>query len=121
MGLDTTHNCWHGSYSGFSSFRAAVAEAAKEQYGYEPDYHLDAHPGRAYQGWWDNDHPYGDALDVLFIHSDCDGYIFPDHGRELALRLEPLVPLVGEWGERLQEFITGLIDAAEEWEVVGFH
>lgn len=28
MGLDTTHNCWHGGYGRFMVWRAALAEAA---------------------------------------------------------------------------------------------
>ena len=28
MGLDTTHNAWHGSYTGFTRWRQAVAKAA---------------------------------------------------------------------------------------------
>jgi hypothetical protein len=28
MGLDTTHDCWHGSYGGFNRWRNAIAAAA---------------------------------------------------------------------------------------------
>ena len=28
MGLDTTHDCWHGSYSAFAIWRKKLAEAA---------------------------------------------------------------------------------------------
>ena len=118
MGLDTSHNCWHGSYSTFGAFRDAVAIAAKDQYGYEPDY--TAHPIRCYYGWWDADHPYADVLDVFFVHSDCEGYIFPVDAERLADRLKPLRQHVGEWKDRLQAFIDGLESAADEWEIVEF-
>ncbi|QGH79670.1 hypothetical protein SEA_MINNIE_81 [Mycobacterium phage Minnie] len=28
MGLDTTHDCWHGAYGGFARFREVVGRAA---------------------------------------------------------------------------------------------
>ncbi len=28
MGLDTSHDCWHGAYSAFGRWRRAIAEAA---------------------------------------------------------------------------------------------
>jgi hypothetical protein len=28
MGLDTTHNCWHGAYSAFMRWRQEIAKAA---------------------------------------------------------------------------------------------
>lgn len=136
MGLDTSHNCWHGSYSGFSRFRDAVAEAAKTHYDYTPNY--EGHPMRAFLGWWDNDwhgtkddpssHFYGDILDVFFIHSDCDGFIFPQQAEALADRLAPLVDHLSDEGDkgytmrdRLRQFIDGLRKAADEYEIVDFH
>ena len=135
MGLDTSHDCWHGPYSAFARFRDAVAVVAKEHYGYEPDY--DAHPLRAYSGWWDfeltdgrrdpDHHGYVDPLDVFFIHSDCDGWIFPHDGRKLADRLDPLVGYLDDedkgWPTDralLRRFIAGLRLAAENWEIVEF-
>lgn len=123
MGLDTTHNCWHGAYSLFEKFRGAVAVAAHEKYGYTPDYQ--AHPHRAFMGWWDRDHDYTDILDVFFVHSDCDGYIFPQHADELATKLRGLLPLLdgeGPWSPRvlLQQFINGLLEAANQWQIIEF-
>ena len=37
MGLDTTHDCWHGAYLAFSRWRDQLAEVA----GYT--FHKDAH------------------------------------------------------------------------------
>jgi hypothetical protein len=128
MGLDTTHNCWHGSYSTFKAFRENVRDAAQSHLGYTPDY--DAHPERAFYGWWDKDHNFTDILDVFFIHSDCEGWVFPTHARPLAARLELLVPHVSDddgWSPefstrgRLVTFIAGLRAAADNWEVVVFH
>lgn len=135
MGLDTSHNCWHGSYGGFKMFRDEVAVAAKVHYGYKPDYK--GHPMRAFLGWWDNDwdgtagdpssHFYGDILDVFFVHSDCDGYIFPMQARPLADALDALVGYMVEddpnWSprSRLRQFVAGLRAAADEYEIVTFH
>lgn len=133
MGLDTTHNCWHGPYSSFKQFREAVAEAALEHYGYTPNY--DGHPHRAYQGWWDHPemekldprdvhHYWDDPLDVFFIHSDCDGYIFPQDAGPLSDRLDALVGYLDDgpfgWRPILVQFIAGLRIAEEFWEVVSF-
>lgn len=120
MGLDTSHDCWHGSYSGFSAFRDVCATAAQEVFGYWPSY-VD-HPARAYQGWWDADHPYEHILDVFFVHSDCDGYIFPNDIEDLIPALEQLGPKIDpDWRERLDEFIAGLRRASLDWEIVVYH
>lgn len=134
MGLDTSHNCWHGPYSAFKRFREAVADAAKEHRGYEPSY--DGHPFRAFMGWWDfshdyerepDHHPYADPLDVFFVHSDCDGWIFPGDADVLADNLEPLLGYMStdelDWAvhrDRLREFIEGLRSARDNWEPVAF-
>ena len=131
MGLDVSHNCWQGPYPDFAKFREAVAAVAKAYYGYEPEY--DAHPPRAFLGWWDNrfptatgGHRYTDALDVFFIHSDSEGWIFPQDAGALAARLEPLLDHLGDdqrpasprkW---LEQFIAGLREASELYEVVEF-
>lgn len=115
-------------------FRNAVAVAAKKQYGYEPDYSI--HPYRAYMGWWDPPnivddyrsdaikegfHPYGDPLDVFFVHSDCEGWIFPEDAGPLADRLEGLTDLLGDWNKSLKRFVAGLRKAEQAWEIVRFH
>lgn len=129
MGLDTSHNCWHGPYSAFKRFRDAIADAAKKVDGYEPDY--DAHPWRAYAGWWwegpDEGNTRTHPLDVFFVHSDCDGYIFPQDALDLIPALErvgahvegELRPGV-EMRKALDQFIQGLRDAVDEWEIVEF-
>lgn len=124
MGLDTTHNCWHGPYSKFKRFRDAVAVAARDYYGYEPDFEV--HPARAYQGWWDEEHEASNVLDVFFVHSYCDGYIFWQDQKPLADKLLPLVPLLGteggynDWGKLLLQFILGLNKAYEDGEIIEF-
>ena len=36
MGLDTTHDCWHGSYGAFSRWREQLAIAAGYTFSYQP-------------------------------------------------------------------------------------
>lgn len=141
MGLDVSHDCWHGAYSAFSRWRNAVAEAA----GYEiaevkfrdggalnfarDTYLLDyGHlADKNYQGDWDE--PPTDPLMVLLAHSDCDGWIHAEHAGPLADRLTELLPLlpegdggghIGNWHEKTQRFIDGLRLAAEHGEDVKF-
>jgi hypothetical protein len=137
MGLDTSHDAWHGAYSAFSRWRNHVATAA----GYKivrntsngwvhdnVDLSWDVFEDKNYQGEWD--HPPGDdPLLYLIVHSDCDGVIHPREGRHLAARLESLLPKLDEdasgghvWSMRgvTQRFIDGLRLAAEAGEDVEF-
>ncbi len=104
MGLDTTHDCWHGSYGSFSRFRDALATAA----GYDTD------------GW--PDWPAEDPLILLIHHSDCDGFIHTLLCRPLAARIDELIPhLDPEVADRARQFSEGLKVAANRGEHVEFH
>jgi recombination protein RecT len=113
MGLDTSHECWHGAYSAFSRWRNQVAVSA----GYQlmnptPDeinegalpslqYPMIEWSGvveKNFMGEWDRMPP--DPLIVLIVHSDCDGVIHPDHAGPLAARLAeiPAEPAGGRGG-----------------------
>lgn len=122
MGLDTSHDCWHGSYGGFMQWRSTIALAA----GYEVAsgrYQLpwDMFEDKNYQGEWDTV-PGDDPLLYLLVHSDCDGVIHPAQGAHIAARLEQLLPLlVDDWNvQRTQRFIDGLRMAADAGEDVDF-
>lgn len=109
MGLDTTHDCWHGPYSSFASWRGELAKAAGRETDAEGDCTVvvDAYEWCNFQGLWR--HEPEDALDVLLVHSDCDGYLFPHQLPRLAQRLEELLPSIGdEWRCITQRFIDGL-------------
>lgn len=140
MGLDTSHDAWHGAYGAFSRWRNKLAEVAGyelEEYG---DYGIKGVKpptgwteqtlfSRAHvDGYWEE--PPSDPLLILLAHSDCDGWIFPHHAGPLADRLAELLPLlpdevggghVRHWHETTQRFIDGLRKAADEGEVVVFH
>lgn len=108
MGLDVTHDCWHGAYSAFTRWRNAVAvaggyevkpatEEMKKAYVMSPyvDINWDAFEEKNYYGEWDRP-PGDDPLLFLIVHSDCDGVIHPQHGIHLADRLERLIPMLDE-------------------------
>ena len=93
MGLDTTHDCWHGPYSSFGEFRDAIAKAAglpvdeRGFYLIPPEYE-----GEAYlygkNGRETDPYP-ADVIWVLLGHSDCEGKIPPRFCGALADRLHP--------------------------------
>ena len=133
MGLDTSHNAWHGPYSAFSGWRNYIAVAA----GYslkkvplftggppsndQPDIDWSQYVESNYAGEWD-EMP-NDPLLVLFVHSDCDGVIHPEHAMLLAERLKELVPeLKNQYlRDKTEMFIGGLYAASSMDEDVDFH
>lgn len=139
MGLDTTHEAWHGAYSAFTRWRNQVArtagyEVAKVTYdgtGYGSDTVL-IDWGHITQtqidGEWDATP--ADPLLVLIAHSDCDGVIHPAQAGPLADRLEELLPLlpegdggghIGDWRDKTRRFIDGLRLAVKHGEDLEFH
>jgi hypothetical protein len=138
MGLDTTHDAWHGPYGAFSRWRSELVRAA----GYQvvPTTTADGWPTDDYPdlpGWdddltlaevsgtWKRKMP--DPLIYLIWHSDCDGRLLAAQMRPLADRLEELLPkLDDESGylsmrKRTQQFIDGLRLAISEKKPLGFH
>jgi hypothetical protein len=142
MGLDTSHDCWHGAYSAFGHWRRAIAEAA----GYRvwPVVHesglkydtimLEWHrygADKELMGEWDST-PH-DPLIVLFAHSDCEGVIHPAQALPLADALEAILPKIdGDSGSGhiaargglracTEKFIVGLRAAGAAGEDVDFH
>jgi len=143
MGLDTTHGCWHGSYGTFNRWRCAVALAAgweldptHDTYaipeGRLPDQApADGYANSVFLGVWYTDPV--DVLDVLLLHSDCEGVIPHRFCRPLAERLEGMMEAlvapdeaedddaVDWWDEVTLDFCTGLLRADIRGEDVGFH
>jgi hypothetical protein len=139
VGLDTTHGCWHGAYSAFSRWRAALAKAAGYPDGLDApsaapywtdamDAMAAAQPGSLHGEW---SAPPEDALLVILLHSDCGGAIPAELCGPLADRLEALLPAldkmgdggghIGGFGDKTRTFIAGLRDAASKGEAVEFH
>ena len=126
MGLDTTHDCWHGPYSAFHRWRVAVAKAVGID--------LENMRGFAIFGETNDDIPWEslapDIVHVLLNHSDCEGEIAAEDCGPLADRLEELLPLLDDTPhhsrfrtdrERARQFIAGLRLAVKNNEPVEFH
>lgn len=135
MGLDISHDCWHGPYSAFTHWRHAVARAAGYavwpvkyedgttmdcvmlDWGHLPDGHL--------QGEWD-EIP-ADPLLILLTHQDCEGRIKSEHCSAVADALEAILPGMNDSNgftppaERTRRFIEGLRAAAKAGEDVEFY
>ncbi len=121
MGLDCSHDAWHGAYSAFMRWRTMIAEVAglpplelmegfyaplgsgalpTLYYGIEtnkPAYGPDSGPylGRLDERLpirWDCLKP--SALHELLYHSDCEGEIAADRCGPIADALEPLIALL---------------------------
>lgn len=117
MGLDISHDTWHGAYSAFMTWRTKIAHLA----GFPPlelmegYYSTDDHNPFVLL---DYKYPKGDELDMaalrrikkrlpikwdlfekhplfeLLTHSDCDGYINYSKCGNIADELEKLLPLL---------------------------
>jgi hypothetical protein len=151
MGLDTSHNCWHGAYSAFHRWRTKLAEIAglpplelmegfffPERSGnpFWMQYQEDKKSGFVdeYSVWarlpikWDLYEK--DPLTILLRHSDCDGEIEWQDCEPIADRLEELLPKlpkgeawghIGNWKDKTSQFIEGLRKAFKAKENVDFH
>ncbi len=133
MGLDTTHDCWHGAYSAFNRWRNTVAELAGYQLKNDgiydfPDIDWTALKEGNLLGDWDELPE--DPMVVLIAHSDCEGELPVPVLLPLVDRLEKLVPQLPEgdggghiwdWRGVTQRFVDGLRKAASLSEPVEFH
>ena len=138
MGLDVSHDAWHGAYSAFSRWRQKIAELAGYAVwdvvydgGYKtPTIMLDwGHiteenlNGKWYQ-------MPADPLILIFAHHDCEGTLPWQFCKALADRLTELMPLlatesdngghIGNWCAKTQQFINGCLSAYEAQEDLHF-
>ncbi len=119
MGLDVTHDCWHGAYSGFMRWRIKICEVA----GYG-----DLMQRQGFGG--DIPFPQDDPLTILLDHSDNDGEIEFKYCKPIADRLLELIPAlkkagdggghIGSYADKTQAFIDGLLLANRKKENIEF-
>ncbi|KAA2242830.1 hypothetical protein F0L74_09890 [Chitinophaga agrisoli] len=120
MGLDTTHDAWHGAYSAFSRWRHYIAELAG--YGNLTSY-------QGFGGAIPTELMDKDGLRVLLSHSDCDGELSPSECEAIAKDLEELLPKmrgnlgghIGDVKEKTEQFINGCKLAASRNETMEFN
>lgn len=148
MGLDTSHDAWHGAYSAFMRWREMICKVAGMP------------PLEMMEGFWEAgsyrdpsiciqhqsdkdtvqrfiaDLPIKwealkpDPLHKLLFHSDCDGEIAWEDCGPIADRLEELLPKfpngdggghIGNWRDKTSQFIQGCRAAFEAKENLEFH
>jgi hypothetical protein len=114
MGLDTTHNAWHGPYSAFNRFRELLMIA------------YNGSNLRGYEGFGGNlsmDNIEDAGLKIFFNHSDCDGEITAADCHLVANGLRSLSEKINDEYNtmRLKEFIAGCELAHSLDETLEFH
>lgn len=107
MGLDTTHNCWHGPYSSFSKFRQLLAE--------EIGINLNDYLGYGRGGTKDLSTIKHD-IEPLLNHSDCDGILTVEQCKQIVRGLNNILENLSEKNQSFQGFkedITQFRDGCE--------
>ena len=109
MGLDISHDAWHGPYSAFHRWRRKIAEVS----GLPPLDSMQGFTDNPSDGIkWDLKHP----LTPLLSHSDCDGHINKSKLLPIANALKDLLPkleeqddggYIGSYTDKTRQFIAG--------------
>ncbi|MGD1416469.1 hypothetical protein [Bacillus stercoris] len=101
MGLDTTHNAFHGAYSSFNNFRRFLLKSIGGSY--PPHENKELMDGYWYfgDGYSTETHK---GLAEFFGHSDCDGEISPEMCKIVADELEAILPQVEELAKAEQSY-----------------
>lgn len=116
MGLDTSHDCWHGPYSSFMEWREEL--------------HRYTAPIREHtlsEAWEHHDYDGQYPINVLMNHSDCDGEIEHKDCKPLAEALQKIADVMPQRAfydrskPATERFIAGLLLAHEKGENVDFH
>ena|SRR5690606_34976297 len=119
MGLDTSHNCWHGSYSSFNRFRYSL--------GHQIGIDLYDYAGYGSKGVKDLakiEH----ELMPLFNHSDCDGILTVEESKQIVIGLNKVLENFNnkieadfDFEEKIIQFRDGCLNAIQRNEEVDFH
>lgn len=130
MGLDCSHDAFHGAYSAFNRFRQAVAIAMGGSYPPHINPELDKDIWYWGDGFSRKTNP---GLHVFFMHSDCSGYIKASDCKRIADEMEALLPEIAKQGtggghlerdggleEVTKRFIAGCRDASAKKQKLTF-
>ena len=105
MGLDCSHDAWHGAYSAFKRFRRMIAMACGGSWPpHDPEFRM-PDGSKVGDGWWFTDDDvvpadHHEGCDIFMGHSDCEGEISPGDCLKVAGFLRWVAP-------RLQAAGTG--------------
>jgi hypothetical protein len=113
MGLDTSHNAWHGPYSAFNRFRRNLMLSYNNT-------SLDDYEG--YGGNIPMNNIADKGLFIFFNHSDCDGDISPEDCKLVSESLLSLSPKVTDnyYRDLLTDFANGCALAYNNNETLEF-
>jgi hypothetical protein len=133
MGLDVSHDAFHGAYSAFNRLRQVIVEDLMDGKWPGPGQWLDGTGSWTYateSGYSPETHP---GLWEFLCHSDFDGVIAPERcalvARDLETLLDPIeamgiggghIKRDGGFRAVLQRFIDGCLRAAEAGEELRF-
>jgi hypothetical protein len=119
MGLDTSHNCWHGPYSSFNRFRYSL--------GYQIGINLDDYLGYGGKGTKDLKEINHDLM-CLFNHSDCEGRLTIKECKSIVRGLNSVLDNFNEnldfdfnFKSKIIQFRDGCLDAISKRQMVKFH
>ena len=112
MGLDTSHDAWHGPYSSFNELRRAICKAAGGSFPPHPKGATtpDGQPMRPDMYYLDDEyeaaHP---GLSAFLRSNDCGGVEFsPEVAAQIANDLEKLLPALASMDEgRMNMILRG--------------
>jgi hypothetical protein len=142
MGLDMSHDAWHGAYSAFTRFRTTLAEVAGLPLVDDPDMpgvksvdvDWNAVSSANIEGEWGEKLPTlrdgtFDPLLLLLVHSDGDGVLHPYHAKLIADRVEELIPLlpldggghIGVYADKARKLVDGFRAAHAANEPIEFY
>lgn len=93
MGLDISHDAFHGKYSAFNSFRKFVCKSIAGSFPPHENKALVDDMWYWGEGYNKESHP---GLFEFFCHSDCDGEISPELCSVVANDLDNILPLIEE-------------------------
>jgi len=106
MGLDCSHDAFHGAYSAFDRFRRFILKSIGGSFPPHEDKTLDNNY------WYWDDEFYSEkthkGLYEFFIHSNCDGEINPEICKMIADELEAILPQIESLSKT--ELVSGHIE-----------
>lgn len=119
MGLDTSHNCWHGPYSSFNGFRYSLGR----QIGINLDEYI-GYGGKGTKNIENIEH----ELMLLFNHSDCEGELTVEESKQIVIGLNKVLENFNEnlelsynFKNKIIQFRDGCLDAISKNEIIDFH
>ena len=102
MGLDCSHGAWHGAYSAFNRFRAAVCRAVGGSWPpHRVGAEIEGEPCTNQGRWYVPEAVTREVWPGLYLflcHEDCEGSLTPEECRLVADDLEKLLPELHKMG-----------------------